>query len=472
MRTGKRLWIFHTIPKPGEFGIDTWQNDSWSYTGNTGVWAQISVDEQLELALSSGRAAHRRLLRRPSPRRRPVRRKPGRRRSANRQAQVALPVGPSRHLGHGYSVRADPRRHHRQRPTVKAVAQPTKQAFLYVFDRVPASRSGRSRRSRSPQGDVPGEWYSPTQPFPDKPPAYDRQGVSLDDLIDFTPELHEEAVKLVSKYKIGPMFTPPVVSKLDGPLGTLVMRRTAGGTNWPGGSFDPETHTVYVFSQTGLPASRAWCRRRTRSLGYELRSGQRGGRQSAAARRQRRVAAGGRGRGSRRRGCAAGGGGSGEGGGVDSRSGLPLLKPPYGRITAIDLDKGEIAWQIAHGETPDNISNNPALKGLTSRAPAAPESSATLITKTLVIAGEAGFFTTPNGQRGAMLRAYDKATGKEVGAVYMPAPQSGSPMTYMLNGQQYIVLAISGAGYSGRAGRVQSPRRRGANRPHGRTGAR
>jgi len=126
-----------------------------------------------------------------------------------------------------------------------------------------------------------------------------------------------------------------------------------------------------------------------------------------------------------------------------------LIKPPYGRITAINLDKGEIAWQIAHGETPDNIRNHPALKGLTIPRTGRPGVIGVLTTKTLVIAGESGFFTTPSGARGAMLRAYDKATGKEVGAVYMPAPQTGSPMTYMVNGKQYIVVAVSGGPYSG-----------------------
>ena len=125
------------------------------------------------------------------------------------------------------------------------------------------------------------------------------------------------------------------------------------------------------------------------------------------------------------------------------------MKPPYGRITAIDLNKGEIVWQIAHGETPDNIRNHPLLKGLAIPRTGRAANIGTLVTKTLVIAGEAGFFTTPSGQRGAMLRAYDKATGKDAGAVYMPAPQSGSPMTYRLNGKQYIVVAISGASSSG-----------------------
>ena len=125
------------------------------------------------------------------------------------------------------------------------------------------------------------------------------------------------------------------------------------------------------------------------------------------------------------------------------------MKPPYGQISAIDMKRGEILWQVAHGETPDNVRNNPALKGLTIPRTGRTGTVGQLVTKTLVIAGEAGFGPTPSGARGAMLRAYDKATGKEVGAVYMPAPQSGSPMTYMLNGRQYIVVAVSGAGYSG-----------------------
>jgi len=145
----------------------------------------------------------------------------------------------------------------------------------------------------------------------------------------------------------------------------------------------------------------------------------------------------------------AGGGGGGEGGGQLTVQGLPIVKPPYARITALDLNKGEMVWQIAHGDTADNIKNHPALKGLTIPRTGRQGRIGVLTTKTLVIAGEGGFFTTPNGQRGAMLRAYDKATGKEVGAVYMPAPQTGSPMTYMVNGKQYITVSISGPGYSG-----------------------
>jgi quinoprotein glucose dehydrogenase len=132
-----------------------------------------------------------------------------------------------------------------------------------------------------------------------------------------------------------------------------------------------------------------------------------------------------------------------------SVQGLPLIKPPYGRITALDLNKGDISWQIAHGDTPDNIKNHPALKGIDIPRTGRPGRIGVLVTKNLVVAGEGGFVTTANGQRGAMLRAYDKETGQDVGAVYMPAPQTGSPMTYFYNGKQYIVVAISGASYTG-----------------------
>ncbi len=451
-RTGKRLWIFHTIPKPGEFGIETWLNDSWSYTGNTGVWGQMSAEVAtntlylpVELPTGDYYGGHR----------------PGA--GLFGESIVALDLKTGVRKWHYQLV------HHGlwdmdipcapiltditvNGQTVPALAQPTKQAFLYVFNRVTGKPIWPMDEKPVPQGDVPGEWYSPTQPFPSKPPAYDRQGVLPDDLIDYTPELHEEALKLVSKYKIGPIFTPPVVSKADGPLAAITAPGSLGGTNWPGGSYDPETHTVYVFSQSAtatlglVPPTNG---RSDMNFIQGSAAGGRGGRGGvpsggdAAAPGAPPAPGGGRGGG---RGAGAG---SGEGGGVGLNvRGLPLLKPPYGRISAISLDKGEIVWQVAHGETPDNVKNNPALKGLDIPRTGRSGIIGVLTTKTLVIAGEAGFFTTPSGQRGAMLRAYDKATGKEVGAVYMPAPQSGSPMTYMLNGQQYIVLALSGAGYS------------------------
>ena len=445
VRTGKRLWIFHTIPKPGEYGIDTWLNDSWSYTGNTGVWGQISVDEQLglvylpvELPTGDYYGGHR----------------PGNGLFGESLVAVDLQTGKRKWhyqlVHHGLwdmdipcaPILADITVNGRP---VKAVAQPTKQAFLYVFDRVTGQPIWPIEEKPVPQGDVPGEWYSPTQPFPTKPPAYDNQGVSNDTLINFTPELHAEAEKLVSRYRIGPLFTPPSVSKLDGTLGTIVSPGAQGGTNWPGGSYDPETHTVYVFSQTAI-ATLGLIQPPPDSKLSDMNYIQgtagvapRAPRASGAAPPEPAPAAA-------RPPAAAGGEGAGPGLNIH---GMPLLKPPYGRITAIDLDKGEFRWQIAHGETPDNIRNNPALKGLNIPRTGRSGLLGELVTKTVVVAGEAGFFTTPSGARGAMLRAYDKATGQEVGAVYMPAPQSGTPMTYMLNGHQYIVLAIGGGNYSG-----------------------
>ncbi len=437
-RTGKRLWIFHTIPLPNEYGAETWEGDSASYTGNTGVWGQISVDEELEtvymgVELPTGDyyGGHR----------------PGNGLFGESLVAVDLHTGARKWhfqlVHHGIwdmdipcaPILADITINGQ---TIKAVAQPTKQAFLYVFDRVTGKPIWPIEERPVPKGDVPGEWYSATQPFPTRPPAYDRQGSSVDDLIDFTPELRAEALKIVSRFKMGPLFTPPVVSKVEGPLGTLVLGPAGGGTNWAGGSYDPETHILYVNSQTVMG-----------SLGLvpgdQKISGDFAYVQGIATSGIRTRGGAGSDAGADR----AGAGAADENAGTSlTVQGLPLVKPPYGRITAIDLNKGEILWQIAHGETPDNIRNHPALKGRNIPRTGRSGIVGSLVTKTLVISGEPGVFTTPNGQRGAMLRAYDKATGKEVGAVYMPAGQTGTPMTYMLNGKQYIVVAIGGSGYS------------------------
>jgi len=439
VRTGKRLWIFHTIPQPGEFGNDTWEKDSWAYTGNTGVWGQISADEELglvylpvELPTGDYYGGHR----------------PGNGLFGESLVAVDLQTGKRRWhfqlVHHGIwdmdipcaPILTDITVNGR---TIKAVAQPTKQAFLYVLNRETGEPIWPIEERAVPKGNVPGEWYAPTQPFPTKPPAYERQGVSIDDLIDFTPALRAEAIKVAERYQIGPIFTPPVVSKLEGPLGTL----TPGfATNWPGGSYDPETHIAYIYSQSGAsPLALVPSPSDLSDMDFIQGSALTGARRTGGS------------------GSAAGGGrtgetaaapaAAGEGGASLSVQGLPLLKPPYARISAIDLNKGEILWHIAHGETPDNVRNHPALKGLTIPRTGRPGLIGPLVTRTLVIAGEGGVFTTPSGQRGAMLRAYSKTDGKEVGAVYMPAPESGSPMTYMLNGKQYIVIAISGGNYSG-----------------------
>jgi len=441
VRTGKRLWIFHTIPLPGEFGNDTWERDSWSYTGNTGVWAQISVDEELGLAylpveMPTGDyyGGHR----------------PGNGLFGESLVAVDLQTGKRKwhfqFVHHGIwdhdlpcaPILADITVNGR---TIKAVAQPSKQAWLYVLNRETGEPIWPIEERPVPKGDVPGEWYAPTQPYPTKPPAYERQGVSIDDLIDFTPELRAEAVKVAGRYKLGPLFTPPVVSKVEGPLSTL----TSGfATNWPGGAYDPETHIAYIYSQSGASPLSLVPPGDLSDMNFIQGNALAGPRRTGGS------------------GSSAGGGRTGEapaaapaaaaaaeGGAGLTVQGLPLLKPPYARISAIDLNKGDIKWQIAHGETADNVRNNPALKDLAIPRTGRPGLIGPLVTKTLLIAGEGGVFRTPSGQRGAMLRAYNKDDGKEVGAVFMPAPESGSPMTYMLGGKQYIVIAISGGNYSG-----------------------
>jgi quinoprotein glucose dehydrogenase len=314
---------------------------------------------------------------------------------------------------------------------IKAVAQPSKQAFLYVFDRVTGRPVWPIEERPVPQGDTPGEKNSATQPIPTRPAAYDRQGLAIDDLIDFTPELRAEAVKTIAQYRIGPLFTPPAVSRAEGPIATLAMAAQAPATNWPGGSYDPETHNLYVYSQSAVA-----------TLGLVPPAD---GTADGVRYHQGTVLTGAR---------RSGGSGSATaqaGGAATSPTvqGLPLIKPPYGQISAINLDSGDILWQVPHGETPDAIRNHPALKGLNIPRTGRQGQVGTLVTRTLVIAGEPGFGPTPSGQRGSMLRAYDKRTGADAGAVSMPAPQTGSPMTYMLNGRQYLVVAISGGSYSG-----------------------
>jgi quinoprotein glucose dehydrogenase len=468
-RTGKRLWIFHTIPSPGEFGNNTWEKDSWAYTGNAGVWAQMTIDEELGMVFL------------------PVELPTGDYYGGNRpgaglfgESVVALDLKTGVRKWHFQTVHhgiwdmdipcapilADITVDGRK---IKAIAQITKQGWVYVLDRTNGVPVWPIEERPVEKGDVPGEWYSPTQPFVTKPPPFDRQGVSPDDVIDFTPELHAEGLKLLSRYKIGPIFTPPVVSKVEGPLGTLVMPSATGGANWQGGALDPETNKLYVYSVTtpsafGLvqpdPAKSDFgyvlgvaranappVQTQTESAGparNEPPAASAGSGQAAGGGRGGQApAAGGRGQ------APAGRGAAGGGGGALSVQGLPLIKPPYGRITAIDLNKGDISWQIAHGDTADNVKNHPALKGLEIPRTGRPGRIGVLVTKNLVIAGEGGFVTTANGQRGAMLRAYDKATGQDAGAVYMPAPQTGSPMTYFYNNSQYILVAISGASYTG-----------------------
>ncbi len=420
-RTGKRLWIFHTIPMPDEFGFDTWAEGSPSYTGNTGVWTQMSVDEELGLVYL------------------PVEQPTGDYYGGHRHGDglfgesiVAVDLYTGERRWHYQLV------HHgiwdfdipsapiladldvEGRP-VRALIQPTKQGWLYVFDRVTGEPVWPIEERPVEKSDVPLEVSSPTQPFVTWPPPFDRQGVSHDDLVDFTPEIKAEAVEIISRYKIGPLFTPPVVSRWEGPLATLMLPSTVGGANWPGGSYDPETRMLYIQSSTHVtPLGLIVPEKDQSDMAYI-------------------------------RGMAtdpALGEPPGDGRAAPTVQGLPIIKPPYGRITAFHMDTGTIAWQVPHGDTPDEIRNHPLLEGLDIPRTGRAGRGGVLTTSTLLIAGEPGWATTPYG-RGSMLRAYDKATGDELGAVYMPAPQTGAPMTYMHEGRQYVVVAVSGEGYSG-----------------------
>ena len=414
-RTGARRWIFHTIPQADEFGNDTWLNESWRYTGNTGVWGQISVDEELGLAYF--------------PTEMPTNDYYGGHRHGDNlfsDSLVAVDLETGDRAWHFQFIHhdvwdwdlpcapilADITVDGRQ---VKAVAQPTKQGWLYVFDRVTGEPIWPIEERMVAPSDVLGERLSLTQPFPTKPPPYDRQGVSIDDLIDFTPELRSEAERVVANYRMGPLFMPPTVADADGPFGTLMLPSTGGGSNWPGGSLDPETGIVYQYSATQV-VSLGLVNDPERS-DMDFIRGQPPGVEPALT--------------------------------ALNVQGLPLIKPPWGRITAIDLNQGEILWQVPHGSTPDHVVQHPALAGVSIPRTGRPGRVGTLVTKTLVIAGEAGMVTTPSGRRGAMLRAYDKRDGEEVGAVFLPAPQTGSPMTYLWDGVQYVVVAISGGGHAG-----------------------
>jgi len=431
VRTGKRKWIFHTVPQKGEFGYDTWIKAGQAETAtNTGVWAMMSADPELGLVYAGIELPQADTV--------------GTTRLGDAlftESLVALHVETGQRKWH-YQTE-----HHglwdRDIPApatlfdlqidgkmVKALALPTKQAYLFVLDRVTGKPVWPINEVKVEAGDMPGEWYAPTQPVPSKPPPFDRQGFSLDFGIDWTPELRARSREIISHYHIGPTtYTPPVQRKVEqGMFGTLNLPESQGGANWPGGSYDPESGIFYVYSKSNpAPTSR----------GTNDNMG-------------------------------AGFGGSANPGGVAGRiggpvdpslkdglndpivpglltiNGMSILKPPYGRITAIDLKRGTQLWQMAHGETPDFIKNNPLMKGVTIPRTGQSGILGVLTTKSLVICGDSGSFTDEQGRKAARLRAYDKMTGREVGTVFMNQPQTGSPMTYMLNGHQHIVVASGG----------------------------
>ena len=447
-RTGKLLWTYNTIPRPGELGNDTWENESWAVNGNAGVWTQITVDEDaglvylpVETPTSDYYGGHR----------------PGNNLFAETLVCVDLRTGQRKwhfqfvhHPLWNFDMSSAPilLDANANGRVIKAVAVPSKQAFLYVFDRITGQPVWPIEEKPVPQSDVPGEKTSPTQPFPSKPPAYSRNYLKMpDDVIDFTPELRAQALDVLKRYKVGDSpFTPPIVGDVKGIIGAV---GSGTATNWPGSGADPETHIVYA--QAGnTPSARSLVeppkgfsdiRYVSGIAGQEFREVLGPGDCCAADAPPRPTAP-----------AAAGNAAAGATSAIGlAVQGLPIVKPPYGILSAINLDRGELMWQVPHGDTPDNIRNHPALKGVNipKTGQAGTSGVGLMVTKTLVVMGDPQVTTTPDHPRGAMLRAYDKATGKEVGAVWMPAPQSGSPMTYMLEGKQYIVVAVSGGNYSG-----------------------
>ncbi len=451
VRTGKRLWIFHTIPQPGEFGNDTWEKDSWSYTGNAGNWGPISIDEELNrvyLATEDGTGdyfgGHR----------------PGN--NLFSASVVCLDLNTGKRLWYFQAI------HHDiwdwDFPTapilmditvngkpIKAVAVPSKQAFLYTFDRVTGQPVWPIEERPVPRGKVPTEWYSPTQPYPTKPAAYDMQGIRESDVNDWTPEIKAEALRVLNLHKYSDnLFEPPIDRGQDGKFGMLMMPGNNGGTNWEGGAFDPETKIAYIFSSTEFNR-RSLINDPVRSnMNYiDGGGGGRGGRGAGRGEGGAEDAAGPAGRAA---GAGAAAGGPGRAGGAAEAApplnafGLPLIKPPYGRVTAINMNTGDHVWMAAIGGTPENIKNHKMLQGVSVPRTGRPGRTGIMVTKTLLFAGERGPLDTVDGQTVSWFRSYDKSTGAIVSEMQIPANVTNVPMTYMSGGKQYIVVAVAAVG--------------------------
>lgn len=446
VRTGKMVWRFDTMPGPGQFGNDTWKDDSWAKNGNTGVWTQITVDEDaglvylpIESPTSDFYGGSR----------------PGDNLFGESLVAVDLKTGERKwhfqfvhhpiwdHDMSSAPLIADVEIDGQMR---KVVAVPSKQSFLYVFDRITGEPIWPINETPMPQSTVPGEETSPTQPIPSKPPAYARNYLKVpDDVIDFTPAMRAEGLAILKRYQTGPIYNPPVEGTVDGIVGAILVGNASGGTNWPGGGMDPETGIVYAQAANSFISGASVTEPPAGFSDVQYLYGVKGE--------------------TFRLYHAAGTGDNPDapkpqdfaGEAVKNEKpvprldvdGLPIVKPPYGLLAAIDLHKGELMWQVPHGDTPDQIRNNPVLKGMNIPKTGQRGSVGLVVTKTLVILGDPQVTTTDEHPRGAMLRAYDKQTGEQVGAVFMPAAQSGSPMTYTAQGKQYIVVAVSGGPYSG-----------------------
>lgn len=408
-KTGRRLWIFHTIPQQGEEGNETWENESWKYTGNVAAWAPLTADAELgyvyvplEAPTGDFYGGHR----------------PGN--NLYSQSLVCLNAKTGKKVWHYQLIHHDIWDYDLPAPPiladvnvngkpVKAVVQLTKQAFAYAFDRITGEPLWPIEERPVAKSDVPGEWTSPTQPFPTKPAPYDLQGYSEDMLVDFTPEIKKEALKIASRYKTGPLYTPISVYGSEDEPGTLMLPDAVGGSNWQGGVYDKETGILYVSSSTVL---------RPMSLG---KAPELSDMDFVAFMGSSKI----------------------------GPFGLPLVKPPYGRITAIDMNTGDHKWMSANAETPQWLKDIPALKGLNIPATGNPDRVGMLVTKTLLFAGEGSGMYASDFPGSNKLRAYDKSTGEVIASIELPAYQTGVPMTYSINRKQYIVVAVGAPGHPG-----------------------
>ncbi|WP_394846924.1 pyrroloquinoline quinone-dependent dehydrogenase [Pendulispora brunnea] len=413
-RTGQLRWTFHTVPQAGEFGTDTWKNGSWKTFGGANVWQTMSCDPELGnvyLPVSTPANDY----------------YGGARQGDNLFADsvVALNASTGERIWHyqmthhglwDYDPPAAPTLVDIRvggRP-VKALAQVSKQGMVFVLDRVTGQPIWPIEERPVPASTVPGEHASPTQPFPTRPAPVDRQGLTEDALIDFTPELRQQALAAVKPYDYGPIYTPPSVdnSLLGGKKGSIALPGNLGGSSWSGAAFHPDKGILFVPSVT---------RPVTLSLTLFLGAGYAG---SVAP--------------------------------ITLPNGLPITKPPYGRVTAIDLNTGEHRWQTPIGRGPVD---HPALKDLHLSGLGWPRRSFVLATKDLLFVAQEGIVTRRQQQPStftsvyevqnseAYLWAFDPDRGTMLSETPMAAGNaSGSPMTYVANGRQFIVLPVGGGG--------------------------
>jgi quinoprotein glucose dehydrogenase len=394
---GDLAWTFHTIPQEGEFGVETWGEQSWRRAGNTGVWSMMSADPELGLVYLPIEAATNDFY-------------GGHRPGDNlfSQSLVALNAETGERawhfqmIHHGIWDYDPPAAPNLMDITVngrdiKAVAQVTKQGFTYVFDRETGEPVWPIPEQPVPPALLPGEVASPTQPIPSKPPAFEKQGMRIDDLIDFTPQLRAEAEEILSDYTWGPLFTAPTATDRGGNRGTILRPGTGGGANWSGASHDPETGMLYIPSADSMTVPVIVTLDEDDSNFDYVRISL---------------------------------------GGVRGPQGLPLLKPPYSTITAIDMNRGEIAWRLPNGDGDADVENHPALAGLDLPPLGGGGRHPILVTKTLLVHAQ---------QRGDgyVLLARDKQTGAELAMIDMPGRPRGAPMTYEWQGRQYIAISVA-----------------------------